>query len=158
MSAYLIEVDDTKQGVCYPTVIGPFADEEEARRFAEVTALGTAAQGGQGGYSAAHIVSDDWCDFTPERYIEDYIKSHADHLAEDSAFLAAALRVTGPGFEAAPFDEDLAIFEETCRLLIEHGDGMTAKEFDELCRSKVDAPALIVGPFLRKFQESEADA
>jgi len=60
MSAYLIEVDDTKQGVCYPTVVGPFANPEAAFEFAHKTAMGTAAEAGQGGYSAVHVVSDEY--------------------------------------------------------------------------------------------------
>lgn len=68
MSAYLIEVDDTKEGVCYPTVVGPFANSESASAFAQMMNMGTAAQEGQGGYSAVHVISDETCDYTPERY------------------------------------------------------------------------------------------
>ena len=72
MSAYLIEVDDTKSGVCYPTVIGPFPDADSAQAFAEQMDMGTAAQGGQGGYSAVHVISDETCSRTPEQYREDF--------------------------------------------------------------------------------------
>jgi hypothetical protein len=72
LNAYLIEVDDTKDGVCYPTVVGPFADTNAARAFATEMQMGTAAQGGQGGYSAVHVISDESCDHTPERYREEY--------------------------------------------------------------------------------------
>jgi len=72
MTAYLIETDDTKQGVIYPTVVGPFSDAETAATFAAEFAMGTAAEGGQGGYSAVHVVSDGTCDYTPERYREVY--------------------------------------------------------------------------------------
>lgn len=59
MSAYLIEVDDTKDGVCYPTIVGPFNDYDEAQSFAEEAELGMAAEAGRGGYSAYHVVCDD---------------------------------------------------------------------------------------------------
>jgi hypothetical protein len=79
MSAYLIEVDDTKQGVIYPTIVGPFSDAESAAAFADEFAMGTRAEAGQGGYSAVHVVSDGACDYTPERYREVF----AGRLDED---------------------------------------------------------------------------
>ena len=72
MSAYLIEVDDTKRGVCYPTIVGPFPDSASASAFAEEMGMGEAAQNGQGGYSAVHVVSDGTCDYVPARYREEY--------------------------------------------------------------------------------------
>lgn len=72
MSAYLVEVDDTKVGVMYPTIVGPFPDVATATAFAEELSMGEAAQGGQGGYSAVHVVSDETCDLTPEGYREQY--------------------------------------------------------------------------------------
>lgn len=72
MTAYLVEVDDTKQGVCYPNIVGPFSDEESAATFAAELAMGRAAEGGQGGYSAVHVVSDGTCDYTPAAYREAY--------------------------------------------------------------------------------------
>jgi hypothetical protein len=68
VSAYVIEVQDTKQGVMYPTIVGPFPDTDSAQAFADEMAMGTAAQRGDGGYSAVHIVDDDLCDYTPEQY------------------------------------------------------------------------------------------
>lgn len=71
MSAYIIEVDDSKQGVCYPTVVGPFADSDSAERFIQRAGMGTAAEL-NGGYSAAHVVCDARCDYSPEGYLEAY--------------------------------------------------------------------------------------
>lgn len=73
MSAYLIEVDDTKQGVCYPKIVGPFPDSDSAMQFAAKYGMGTVAEGGQGGYSAVHVIADDTCDQTPEEYREGWI-------------------------------------------------------------------------------------
>jgi len=78
VSAYLIEIDDTKRGVMSPTVVGPFKDEGAARAFAEEMQMGEAAQSGQGGYSAYHVISDATCDYSPERYREE----HEEELAE----------------------------------------------------------------------------
>jgi hypothetical protein len=72
MSAYLIEVDDTKDGVISPPVIGPFPDTGAAEAFATKYRMGNAAESGQGGYSAYHIISDDACDYSPEKYAEDF--------------------------------------------------------------------------------------
>lgn len=69
--AYLIEVADTKQGVCYPTVVGPFVDPAAAAAFAEELRMGDDAMD-QGGYSCAHVISDEGCDFSPESYREAY--------------------------------------------------------------------------------------
>ena len=156
MSAYLIEIDDTKQGVMHPTVIGPFDDELAAHVFADDMDLGTAAQNGQGGYSAAHVISDDHA-ITPERYI----KQNWDLVTqrwEDSEFIAAAARVTAPGYQALPFDEDLTIFEETGRALLEQVADMTVMEFDAYCREHVEAPAFVVLPFLLALRDREAAA
>lgn len=68
--AYLIEVDDTKQGVCYPTIVGPFPNCDAAAAFAKETDMGSAAERGQGGYSAVHIVAEETSDYTPEAYRE----------------------------------------------------------------------------------------
>lgn len=73
MSAYLIEIDDTKRGVCYPTVVGPFSDSNSAVQFAEKYGMGRIAEQGQGGYSAVHVIADDTCGQTPEQYREDWI-------------------------------------------------------------------------------------
>lgn len=72
MAAYLIEVSDTKEGVCHPTNVGPFADAKAAAEFASEMQMGTAAESGQGGYSAAHVISDEMCDYSPELYPEAY--------------------------------------------------------------------------------------
>lgn len=80
MSAYLIEIDDTKRGVTYPTVVGPFPDAESAAQFAEMTGMGTAAEDGQGGYSAVHVISDARCDSTPESYWQDWQKDAQEYL------------------------------------------------------------------------------
>lgn len=72
MSAYLIEVDDTKRGVMYPTVVGPFPDVESATAFAEEMGMGLAAESGQGGYSAVHVIADETCDYMPDSYREAY--------------------------------------------------------------------------------------
>jgi len=68
--AYLIEVDDTKDGVCHPTVIGPFDDCDSAAEYAEMLELGTASQSGQGGYSDCHVICDCLCDYSPEQYLD----------------------------------------------------------------------------------------
>jgi len=70
VSAYLVEVDDTKDGVMYPSVVGPFPDADAAAAFAEEFSMGTAAEAWQGGYSAVHVISDEDCNYTPERYRE----------------------------------------------------------------------------------------
>lgn len=72
MSAYLIEVDDTKSGVIYPTIVGPFDSVETAAAFADELGMGTAAEAGQGGYSAVHVVADATCHHTPTSYREAY--------------------------------------------------------------------------------------
>jgi hypothetical protein len=72
VSAYLIEVDDTEYGVTSPTIVGPFPDYESAAKFADELAMGEKAQGGQGGYSAVHVITDETCDLTPEGYRERY--------------------------------------------------------------------------------------
>jgi hypothetical protein len=71
VSAYLVEVDDTKRGVHSPMIVGPFPDEDAARAFAKECEMGTSAES-DGGYSAVHVVSDETCDQTPEEYREDY--------------------------------------------------------------------------------------
>lgn len=72
MSAYLIEVYDSKQGVLYPRIIGPFDGAETAEAFAEEYCLGLQSQDGDGGYSAYHVVCDETCDMTPEKFAADY--------------------------------------------------------------------------------------
>lgn len=67
MPAYVIEVDDSKEGVCYPTVVGPFKNEKAAYAFAEEMQMGTAAES-QGGYSAYHVISTANCNYTPKKY------------------------------------------------------------------------------------------
>lgn len=57
MSAYIIEVDDSKRGVLDPTVIGPFPDCEAATNFAIRCHLGTKEEV-QGGYSTFHVIGD----------------------------------------------------------------------------------------------------
>lgn len=66
MSAYLIEVDDSKSGVCYPTIVGPFSDFADATAFAEEAGMGSDAEG-QGGYNAVHVICDETAE-TPEGY------------------------------------------------------------------------------------------
>jgi hypothetical protein len=80
MSAYLIEVDDTKQGVIYPAIVGPFPDAEAANAFAEKHRMGQGI-GGQGGYHDYHIIGDETCGYTPEAYAEAY----AWRLEEDES-------------------------------------------------------------------------
>lgn len=70
MPAFIIEVADTKDGVIYPDIIGPFEDEEAAEAFARKFGLGLSAEMGDGGYSAYHVVSEKNCDYTPESYAE----------------------------------------------------------------------------------------
>jgi hypothetical protein len=72
MSAFIIEVADTKDGVIYPDIIGPFKDGAEAEAFAVKFGLGLSAEMGAGGYSAYHIVSENTCDYTPDKYAEAY--------------------------------------------------------------------------------------
>lgn len=72
MSAYLIEVDDTKLGVCHPTVVGPFATDQEAQAFAEKYHMGDSIRYGEAGYSACHIVSDGTCDYSPGSFAEEH--------------------------------------------------------------------------------------
>lgn len=72
MSYFLIEVDDTKYGVTDPAIVGPFPTADAASDFAEEMQMGTAAESGQGGYSAVLLVGDDACGFTPERYREEF--------------------------------------------------------------------------------------
>lgn len=72
MSAYLIEVHDSKQGVCYPDVIGPFPGAEDARRFADEMDMGRYAEwSGEGGYSEVHVIAPSTCDYSPEEYRRD---------------------------------------------------------------------------------------
>lgn len=158
MSAYLIEVDDTEDGIVRPTVIGPFDDEEAAQQFADDMSLGLAAQGGQGGYSAVHVISDDYCNYTPERYIDVHRGEINESWASGSDFITAALNVTDPDYQALPFDEDLTVFEETGRVLLERTADMTASEFDDYCREYVDAPSFVVLPFLFKLRDREINA
>ena len=82
----------------------------------------------------------------------------AQGWADRSEFIAAALRVTGDGYRATPFDEDLAIFEETGRALLEYMAEAPDEDFDGFCMEHVDAPAAIVLPFLFKLRDKDADA
>jgi hypothetical protein len=43
-----------------------------AEAFAERTEMGTAAQSGQGGYSAVHVVCDEMCDYSPSEWLDEY--------------------------------------------------------------------------------------
>lgn len=70
MSAYLIEVRDTKEGVCYPPVVGPFPNRDAAERFAEELGMGT-ADPFEGGYAEVHVICAETCDYTPETYREE---------------------------------------------------------------------------------------
>jgi hypothetical protein len=72
MSAFIVEVADTKDGVISPDIIGPFKDEDEAEAFAVKFGLGLGAEMGEGGYSAYHIVSEKTCDYTPQEYAKAY--------------------------------------------------------------------------------------
>lgn len=68
MAAYLIEVDDSKQGVMNPVKVGPFPDDDAAREFANAHQMGNEAlDSGRGGYSAVHVVSDATA-LTPEQF------------------------------------------------------------------------------------------
>lgn len=70
MSAYLIEVRDSKEGVLYPDIIGPFQSAEEAEDFAESAGLGEI--GAEGGYAAFHVIADETCDYSPNGYREQF--------------------------------------------------------------------------------------
>lgn len=74
--AFLIEVSDDKDGVCYPSIIGPFPNDDAAREFAEKFRLGE-DWGGEGGYHDYHVVSESTCT-APEKYAEDYAWVLAD--------------------------------------------------------------------------------
>lgn len=75
-----------------------------------------------------------------------------DAWASRSEFVAAALAVTRPGYQALPFDEDLAHFEVGCETLLEHLPQTTPEEFDALCRKTVDAPAAVILPLLVAYR------
>lgn len=80
MSAFIIEVADTKEGVLYPNIIGPFENDAEAEDFARIFGLGLKAQMGDGGYSAYHIVSENTCNYCPNSYIDNHQEEEpSDH-------------------------------------------------------------------------------
>lgn len=157
MSAYLLEVYDI-DGTPRTTLVGPFEDSDKAADFANATQFGSAALAGWGGYSAVHVISDETCDYDPERYLEENRESISEHWAAKSYFVSAAMAVTDPAYASLPFDEDLTIFEEGGRMLLEHVADMTASEFDDYCRERVDAPSFVVLPFLFKLRDREMDA
>jgi hypothetical protein len=68
VSVFLVEVDDTEYGVTRPHIVGPFASVREAEVFADRHGMGWAAQNGQGGYSAVHVVAAEFAQL-PEQYV-----------------------------------------------------------------------------------------
>ena len=68
---FIIEVDSTEYGVQSPAIVGPFPSILVAEAFAERLGMGEAPQGGQGGYSAYHIVCDERAQ-APEAYVAAY--------------------------------------------------------------------------------------
>ena len=75
MAAYLIQTSDTKEGVLYPTVIGPFATEEQAVAFQDwVTEALPYLTGGtvDGSYIALHLVCRETCDQSPEEFLDNH--------------------------------------------------------------------------------------
>jgi hypothetical protein len=67
VTAFLVEVADDKSGVMSPTIVGPFANADEAEAFADRLEMGMQAQSGMGGYSAVHVVAAETAE-TPAAY------------------------------------------------------------------------------------------
>lgn len=73
MSAYLIEVQDTEDGVVSPTLIGPFADASAALTFQrEWLPDEDGPPNGKGGYYAVHVIADETCNYSPENYMQSF--------------------------------------------------------------------------------------
>jgi hypothetical protein len=77
VSAYLIVVQDTEDGVVHPKIIGPFvdyqgvADVAAARQFKRQWLPDEwGPPDGQGGYYAVHLITDETCDYTPSEWIK----------------------------------------------------------------------------------------
>lgn len=78
----------------------------------------------------------------------------------ETTFAEAARKVTAPGYQPVPFDEDLTLFQEIGRALDEARAGMPAEQFAVFCRANewIGGTAAEITRFLDQLRESEEDA